>query len=136
MLQKFLRPPILPTSADWGVLALRLGSGLMLMTHGYAKLGRLLEGKTSFADPLGLGEELSLYLVIIAEFVCSILIVLGLLTRAALIPLLINMSVIVLIVHSSDPFGDKELPLLFLTCFLALLLTGPGRYSLDQQLFK
>jgi putative oxidoreductase len=41
------------------------------------------------------------------------------------------MLVAAFIVHGDDPFQKKELALLFLTPFLALLLAGPGRFSLD-----
>lgn len=59
---------------------------------------------------------------------------LGLWTRAALIPLIINMSVIVFIAHAGDPFGRKEIGLFFLITFVVLFLTGPGKYSMDNKL--
>jgi putative oxidoreductase len=33
--------------------------------------------------------------------------------------------------HWNDPFGKKELPLLFFLVFLAILIMGPGKYALD-----
>jgi len=106
-----------------------------MLNYGYAKLERFLGGERGFADPLGFGEELSFILTILAEFVCSLLLIAGLFTRAVLVPLMITMLVAFLIIHSDDAFEKKEHPLLFLIPYLTLFLTGPGRYSLDQRLF-
>ena len=74
-------------------------------------------------------------LAIFTEFVCSILLMAGLFTRAVLVPLILIMLVAFLVIHSDDPFAKKELPLLYLVPFITLFLTGPGRYSLDQRIF-
>jgi putative oxidoreductase len=136
MLKKFLKPIKLPASADLGVLILRVGISALMITHGYDKLTHFLTGDHSFPDPIGLGPELSYILTIFAEFVCSILIILGLFTRLALIPLLINMFVIVLIIHAEDSFDKKEHAISFLVTYLTLLLTGPGRFSVDSNMYK
>jgi putative oxidoreductase len=136
MLQRIFNPPVLPTAANWGILILRVGISLLMLNYGYAKLERFLNGERGFADPIGLGEELSFMLTIFAEFICSLLLMAGLFTRAALVPLIIAMLVAFLIIHSDDPFEKQEHPLLFLIPYVTLFLTGPGRYSLDQRIFK
>jgi putative oxidoreductase len=136
MLKKFLKPIKLPVSADWGVLILRVGISLLMLTHGYAKLERLLGGDHSFADPLGIGQELSLYLTIFAEFVCSLLLILGLFSRAVLIPLIFTMAVVLLVIHAEDPFDKKEHALSFLIVYVTLFLTGPGQFSVDSKLYR
>ena len=118
-------------SLDLGLLLLRLVSGAALLTHGYPKFQKVLEGNMQFGDPIGLGTPASLYLSAFAEFICAILIILGLLTRLASIPLIINMAVVFFIVHSADDFGTRELSLLYMGIFLTLFFTGPGRYSVD-----
>ena len=135
MLKKFLKPITLPVSADWGVLILRVGVSLIMMTHGYPKLNKLISGDYAFADPLGMGQELSLILTVGAEFFCSLLLLLGIATRAVLIPLIFTMAVVFFIVHGNDPFGDKESAMMFLISYLTLFFTGPGRFSLDKKLF-
>ncbi|MBD3402199.1 DoxX family membrane protein [candidate division GN15 bacterium] len=118
--------------ADWGLLALRAGIGLMMaFAHGYGKFNRVLSGDMQFGDPLGLGPGLTLILAVLAEFFCSFLIVFGLLTRVAVVPLIITMLTAVFIVHADDPFARQELGLLYLFPYILLLLTGPGRFSLD-----
>lgn len=105
----------------------------MAFSHGWGKLQGLLEGDFSFADPLGIGQAPSLVLTVFAEFVCGVLVALGLFTRAALVPLIITMVVAVFIVHADDPFGKQEFGLLFLVPYATLFLTGPGKYSLDKK---
>jgi putative oxidoreductase len=117
---------------DVALLVLRLAfGGLMLVGHGAGKVGRVLEGNFAFADPLGVGPAPSLVMAAFAEAVCAGLVVLGVTTRAALVPLMVTMIVAVFIQHAADPFGKKELGLLYLAGYLALFLTGPGRYSLS-----
>ncbi len=126
----------MPASVDWAVLILRVGISSLMLTHGYAKLTTFLSGDHSFADPIGIGEELSYFLTICAEFGCSILVILGLGTRLALVPLIFTMVVVVSVVHAKDPFDVKEHALLFLIAYIALFLTGPGRFSVDSKLYR
>lgn len=122
------------TYASLGLLILRLGIGGLILTHGYPKLMRLLDGNLKFGDPLGIGSGLSFILMVFAEFVCSVFIILGLYTRLASIPLIIGMMTAVFIHHAADPFSAKEKALLYLVAFLCLLFTGSGKYSFDKKL--
>jgi putative oxidoreductase len=118
---------------DLGLLAVRLLAGGMMLTHGIPKIDRLVgDGPVKFADPFGLGPEISLVLVLFAEVVCSILVMIGLKTRLATIPLMFTMLVAAFYIHGADPFGEKELPLLFFTVFGSLLISGAGSFSVDQ----
>ena len=115
-----------------GLLLVRLLAGGMMLTHGLPKISRLFgEGPVKFADPFGLGPEVSLGLAIFAEVACSILVIIGFKTRWATIPLMITMLVAAFYAHAADPFGKKELSLLFFTLFLSILISGGGNYSVD-----
>lgn len=116
-----------------GLLVMRVGSGLMMaFAHGWGKLSNFGELSGKFADPFGLGMTLSLSFTVLAEFFCALTVALGLFTRGTVIPLIITMATAAFIIHGDDPFGRKEKALLYVVIFLTLLLTGPGRYSLDQ----
>jgi putative oxidoreductase len=118
---------------DLGLLAIRLLSGGMMLTHGIPKFDRLFgEGPVKFADPFGLGPEISLGMVLFAEVGCSLLVMLGFKTRWATLPLLFTMLIASFYAHAADPFSDKELSLLFFTLFLSVLISGGGRYSVDN----
>lgn len=120
-----------------GLLFLRVMVGVFMMTHGFGKLKMLMgPGEIQFADPIGIGVELSLVLAVFAEFFCSILLILGLGTRLATIPLMITMLVAGFVVHRADPFQVKEFALLYGVVFTALFITGPGRFSFDYWLSK
>ncbi len=122
---------------DWGLLLLRVGVGLlMLLGHGWPKLSNFSTMLEQFPDPIGLGAGLSLTLATFAEFLCSILILVGLFTRLASIPLIINMLVALFFVHMGDPWIRQERVLLYLVLYLTLLLAGAGRFSIDDSISK
>jgi putative oxidoreductase len=136
MLKKYLKPTSLPNQVSLAVLVLRLSFGFLMIPHGYDKLQKFLVGKHDFPDPLYISPFISHGLTVFAEFICSILLILGLLTRPALIFLIGCMGIIALLIHGSDPLGDKEHALLYLFTYLAVFLTGAGKYSIDAKVFK
>lgn len=119
--------------SDIGLAVLRVLSSAFLLSHGIPKLQKLLNGDFEFADPIGIGSTPSLFLTVIGEVICSILVIIGYKTRWATFPIVIIMAVAAFIVHGSDPFGRKELALLYLVCFVVIMLLGPGRYSIDKK---
>ncbi len=116
---------------DIALLVLRVLAGLAIFSHGVAKIQNFDAMSASFPDPLGLGAGLSLTLIIIAEAGCAWLLILGLLTRLATLPLIFGMGVAAFIVHAPFSFGGSELPLMYMLIFVVLLLSGAGTYSLD-----
>lgn len=122
---------------DLGLLALRLAFGFsMAFAHGWGKLQGWEKMSEKFFDPFGLGSATSLAMAIGAEVGCSLLLVVGLGTRLALIPLLITMLVAFFMVHGSDPWAKKEMAFLYLSAYVTLLAAGPGRLSLDALIAK
>lgn len=125
-----------------GLLILRLGIGGYMLTHGWAKLQMLQAGAfDKFGDPIGIGGGPSLVLVVVAEFICALLVMVGLATRLAAVPVVIAMGVAAFVVHAADPWtlgagASKEPALLFLIPFLTLIFTGPGQFSLDYLIWR
>ena len=117
---------------DVATLFLRLFVGCMMLTHGFAKIAMFSTLSQTFPDPLGVGSTLSLIMILFAEVGCSFLLILGLFTRLAAIPLMFGMIMATFVIHAADPFSVKELPLLYLGIYFVLLLTGGGRFSLDE----
>ena len=118
---------------DLGLALLRILPSVMLLTHGIPKFQKLIAGDFEFGDPIGIGPAPSLFLAVVGEVICPILIILGYKTRWASIPPAITMLVAALFVHGADPFGVKEKALLYLSFFLVIMLLGPGRYSIDRK---
>ncbi len=118
---------------DIGLLVLRLGVGaFMLVAHGWGKLAGFGDLAGRFPDPIGLGSTFSLALAIFAEVLCALLVILGLGTRFAAVPLLATMLVAAFVVHADDPWSKKEFALLYAIPFLTLIFTGGGRFALDS----
>jgi len=121
------------TATSIGLLVLRLGVGvMMLVAHGWGKLIGFSDLAGKFPDPLGVGSTTTLVLAVFAEVVCALLIILGLGTRFAAVPLLVTMLVAAFIVHADDPWARKEFALLYAIPFLTLIFTGGGRFALDR----
>ncbi|MDC8103702.1 DoxX family protein [Chryseobacterium sp. PTM-20240506] len=126
-----------PIFRDIILLIVRVFIGFAMLSHGYPKLQMLLEGgKIDFYDFLGLGPQISLILTIIAEFVCSILLILGLFTRVALGFLIFTMIIAGFVVHGSDPFEKRELAFIYLSVYLLLIAYGAGKISVDYMIEK
>jgi putative oxidoreductase len=136
-MMNLLRFSFLPRSADAGLLVLRLYLGLaMLLLHGWGKLMKFQSAAPGFTSPIPqLPGQVAYGLMVFAEVGCSILLIVGFLTRFASLTLLINMTVAFFVVHQMQLSGPKsgELAFLYLGGYLVLFLAGAGRYSADRQ---
>jgi putative oxidoreductase len=119
--------------SNFGLALLRIVPSAILLSHGIPKFQKLLNGNLEFADSLGIGAAPSLFLTMIGEFVCPILIIIGYKTRWSAVYSAITMSIIGFVHHASDPFKVKEKAFMFLVFFLAIIILGPGKYSLDKK---
>jgi putative oxidoreductase len=113
---------------------LRVVLGGLMIPHGFNKIANFASNAQRFEDPFHFGHMPALILAIFAEFFCSILVILGLFTRLACIPLIITMAVVVFYVHHAAVFGKAQTATLFLCGFVVLMFTGPGKWSLDKMI--
>ena len=122
-------------AADAGLLVLRVFMGLALaLGHGLGKLppsARFLAGVEEMGFPL---PVLFGWAAALSEFAGGILIALGLLTRPAAFFVAVTMAVAAFVREAGNPFGDRELALLYGAVAVMLLLAGAGRYSADARL--
>lgn len=134
-MKKYLSTRYSDGSWSFGLLVLRLVSGGLMITHGYDKLSH-------YASYKGMnhlfGTPIDIVLVIFAEFFCAAMLILGLFTRFAAIPLIITMAVAFFKVHNGNISGQNsgEMALLYLGIFVTLLFTGPGKFSADAAISK
>ncbi|MCB0481460.1 MAG: DoxX family protein [Flavobacteriales bacterium] len=132
MIKSIFNSGISALQIDVALLILRLSAGVFMLTHGVGKFATLFDGEPiQFPDPIGVGATASLALAVFSEVLCSILLIIGLATRFAAIPLLITMLVAALIVHQNDGFGRQELPLLYAAVYATIALVGAGKFSID-----
>jgi len=118
---------------NFALALLRIGTSVLLLTHGIPKIQILFADTVSFPDPLGIGAIFSLILVLIAEVLAPVFIIIGYRTKIASLFPIIMMTVALLMVHFNDPFGKKEKALFYLLAFIVVFLAGPGKYSIDKR---
>ena len=126
------------TYSNLSRLFLRLFVGVMFLhvcVRQFMDLGHLPEGFDGFWS---MAPDTSMMMLIIIESVCATLIILGFLTRIAVIPPLVVLCVAEVFAYSSYETVTPTLftfqpgyPVMFIGIFLFLLLSGPGKISLD-----
>ncbi len=126
----------------WGPFVLRLALGLVFFMHGYQKVTMMgIEGVTGFLDSLGFPMPmLFAYILAYGELIFGAMMILGLLTHWVAKYHVVVAVVALFTVHLSKGFfisgGGYEFIMLILAASLAVLFMGPGKFSLDEMLFK
>lgn len=120
------------TTTNIGLLIARLAIATLMLTHGIPKMVMLFSGDPiQFPPVFGMSAEISLGLAVLAEVICSVLILTGFATRLAVLPLIATMLVAILSIHAGDVFAKKELAVSYLIVYTFLFFTGSGKYSVD-----
>lgn len=120
---------------DLGLLVLRVFTGLGLaFAHGINKMPpseRFIGGVIEMGFPLPIAFAWAAGL---SEFIGGFLLAIGLLTRPAAFFILTTMFVAAFIRQAGDPFGERELALLYGAVAVLFLFAGSGRFGLDTWL--
>ena len=122
---------------DSGKLLLRLTLGVLMLLHGWAKIQSGIGGIEGMLAAKGLPAFIA-YGVYVGELLAPLLLCVGLFTRLSAAVFAFNMGVATLLAHAGDlgKLGEYggwavELQALYLFPAVALVLLGPGRFSLD-----
>ncbi len=118
------------------LLLFRVVISASLMTHGYGKLLRLIDGDIWSRTHFIFNEEISMALVVFGEFFAPLFVLIGVGTRIFAIPIIYTFCVIVFDVHWGDSFGKMEKGLMFLVSYVLIFLSGPGKISVDNLISK
>lgn len=132
-----------PINLAFGLLLIRIIIGVLVAFYGYEKLTHFEEFAASEfwaknVSFLGMTGKIPLALTIFAELFCSILLIFGLFTRLAIIPLVICMSYIIVniakmtIINSGDNGTEINTAFVYLIIYIALFFTGAGNFSFDK----
>jgi len=135
--KKTVWPEAPSARASVGLLLIRVYAGAALMSHGWGKIQNPFHWMDRSGDaPPGVFQALAA----VSEFGGGLGLIVGLLTPLAAFGIACTMAVAVF-KHASkgDPFvgrgGSYEPALGYLVTAKLLMLTGPGRYSLDALVF-
>lgn len=136
-----------PINMDLGLLLIRVVIGALMAFIGYEKLIHFNEMANSDfwakeVSFLGMKGAVPLALTVFAEFFCSLLLIVGLLTRLSSFILLFCMAYIFLVIFPGSMISNGEHGVEFNTAFtyfviyLGLFFTGAGKYSLDAKFLR
>jgi putative oxidoreductase len=118
-----------------GLLLLRIGTTALIWAfHIRPKLAHFDDELASFPDPIGIGHAASFVLALLSEGACSLLVAVGLLARLASLPILFTMLMVLYLATQGFAGADVQFALLYALPYAAIVLTGPGRWSLDHRL--
>jgi putative oxidoreductase len=129
-------------AANSSILFIRLAAGLIFFTQGILKFIDPKMGVERFTRIGFPHPYFTAHFVGTFEIVCGALVLIGLFTRVAAIPLLIVISTAIAttkipeLFHANQGFwfmvSDARTDFAMLCCLLYLIASGPGRLSLDQ----
>lgn len=126
------------TYSNLSRLFLRLFTGIMFLQLCIRQMRNFDSILTSFDGFLGLSPEVTMIALIVVELLCAVCIMLGFLTRLAVLFPLVLMLIAENIFMSSPATDPNPLfnfqpgyPLMFIGIFVFMLLSGPGKISLD-----
>jgi putative oxidoreductase len=139
-----LRMRFLPEHPQVALAILRVCTGATLfLRHGWEKNpANWAQFMARFPNPIGIGAHPSFLFAFVSDFVCSILLIIGLGTRWAAFWSFANIFVAWAFVHhfvflGKVPGSDHgELMVLYLAALLTIIIAGPGAASMDRVLSR
>jgi putative oxidoreductase len=131
-------------AGKWGPFAslfLRVSTGLVFLMHGWQKLEMGVPGVSGFLASLGFpAPDAFAVILIAAEVGGGALLILGAFTHWAAKILSFVALVALVTVHAKNGFflstGGYEFILLLLAASIAVMVMGPGAWSVDYKVLK
>lgn len=137
-LMSLLKVRLHSAGEDAGLLFLRVLAGVALILHGWGKI----QNPFGWMGPDAFAPGIFQALAAVSEFGGGLALIIGLLTPLASAGIAATMSVALYMhaIMNGDPFVGKggpsyELAALYFCIAVLLITIGPGRLSLDRQLF-
>lgn len=119
----------------YGSLPIRIVAGITFVAHGLPKFENIA-GTQGFFGSIGLPPELALPVGLL-EVIGGIFLLVGVVTRISAALFIIDMIGAIVLVRLPDGFvGGYELESLLIAISVSLLITGPGRISVEWDILK
>jgi putative oxidoreductase len=126
-----------PPSFHLSLLIFRVAACVeLIVAHGLKKIGVGIEKAEMIPNPLHLPEGLNSVFAIAGNLFFPLLIIVGFLTRLAILPILAITLTGYFLVHWQDPVLVRDTPYIYSIIYLLLLVLGPGKYSVDYLIHK
>jgi putative oxidoreductase len=121
---------------SFGLLPIRLIAGIGFIINGLPKLVNITGTEAEFASKIGLPAALALPVGLL-EVIGGIALIIGVLTRITSILFIILMIGATITVQLAKGFiGGYEVNLLYFSIAVTLLVTGPGRPSIEWNILN
>jgi putative oxidoreductase len=119
----------------YGSLPIRIVAGITFVAHGLPKFENIA-GTQGFFGSIGLPPELALPVGLL-EVIGGIFLLVGVVTRISAALFIKDMIGAIVLVRLPDGFVDGyELESLLIAISVSLLITGPGRISVEWDILK
>lgn len=115
------------TTVDLGLLYLRVTASLLVLAvHGLPKVANYSSQLAAIEDPFHLGRTVSIIFAIFAEVICPPLMIVGIATRFAAVPLLLVTILALVFVHRDWSLAQGQFAWMLLILFGTIVIAGPG----------
>jgi putative oxidoreductase len=122
------------SAPDVALLFLRVtASVLVLLVHGLPKTIHYTSQLEAIEDPLHFGKTLTLGFAIVAEVVCPLLMIAGIATRLAALPIMLVCVIALGLVHREWTLDQGQFAWMLLIMFGTIAIGGAGRYRVARR---
>jgi putative oxidoreductase len=122
---------------NWTILLFRIIVSLeLIVVHGFKKIGIGVAASEHIPNPLHLPEAINDVFAISANIFFPFFVMIGFCTRAATLPILAVTMTGYFVLHWNDAALVRDTPFMYSIVFLLILTIGPGKYSIDNYIYK
>jgi putative oxidoreductase len=122
---------------NWAMLLFRIIVSLeLIVVHGFKKIGIGVSVAEQIPNPLHLAETINSVFAISANIFFPFFVLIGFCTRAATLPTLAVTITGYFVLHWNDAALVRDTPFMYSIVFLLILVLGPGKYSIDNYIYK
>ncbi len=131
------KQPLFPSigAADKATLFLRLFIGALLFTQAITKSQQYPWLESEYPTILGIDGASVVTIVGLLELIAGVMLTVGLLTRLVAIVMAIAMLAAAFVFFPGQSFDQSELKVVYAGIYVALAISGGGRYAFDTIIF-
>jgi len=122
---------------NWSMFFFRILVSIeLIIAHGLKKIGVGVAEAEHIPNPLHFSDKFNNGFAIAANLFFPCFVILGFCTRLAALPTLAVTLTGLFVVHWHGTPLEKDTPFMYSLVFLLIAVLGPGKYSVDNYLYK